>query len=156
MSSSSSSCTNLIISCPGFTAVSTFMPSAFSFTLLVNSLATLKFTSASRSARRTSFMVSATLISVIFPSPFKILNERSSLSLKFSNIFLSLYFWLQRYDFFSRKPTCLCFFFIPSAKIAVALPFPSSFLQFSLVLIFLDSPSFSILIQHQKLLFSLL
>ena len=48
------------------------------------------------------------------------------------------------------------FFFIPSAKIAVALPFPSSFLQFTLVLIFQDSPSYSILIQHQKLLFSLL
>lgn len=45
------------------------------------------------------------------------------------------------------------FFFIPSAKIDVALPFPSSFLQFTLVLIFQDSPSFSILIQHQKLLF---
>lgn len=47
-------------------------------------------------------------------------------------------------------------FFIPSAKIAVALPFPSSFLQFTLVLIFQDSPSFSILIQHQKLLYPLL
>ena len=35
---------------------------------------------------RTSFRVSATLISVILPSPFKILNDLSSLSLKLSNI----------------------------------------------------------------------
>ena len=39
-----------------------------------------------KSALRTSFRVSATLISVILPSPFKILNDLSSLSLKLSNI----------------------------------------------------------------------
>ena len=86
ISCASSSCTILTMSCPGLTAVRTFMPRAFFLTVSVNDLATLKLTSASSSARRTSFIVSATLISVIRPSPFSILNERSSLSLKFSNI----------------------------------------------------------------------
>lgn len=90
MKSASSSWTILTIICCGFTAVRTFCPMALTFTLSQKSLATRKLTSASSSALRMSFSVSATLISVILPSPFRILKDLSSLSCKLSNIFSSL------------------------------------------------------------------
>src|SRR5450432_1945824 len=67
-------------------ALITFSPTALSFILSVNSLAILKFTSASISALRISFIVAAILSSVILASPFNDLNADSSLSLNDSNI----------------------------------------------------------------------
>ena len=61
----SSSWQILTINCPGETAFRTSRPNAFSFTVFVKFFAVLKLTSASNKARRTSFNVSATLISVI-------------------------------------------------------------------------------------------
>src|SRR5258707_764479 len=68
------------------TAVRTLLPNAFSRTVSVNSLAILKLTSASISARRISLTVAAMFSSVIRPSPFICLNADSSRSDKFSNM----------------------------------------------------------------------
>ena len=67
INSVNSSLTILTINCPGWSVVNTFCPKAFCLTLLVNSLAILKLTSASNKALLTSFRVSATLTSVILP-----------------------------------------------------------------------------------------
>ncbi len=89
----SSSCTILTINSLGFTDVSTSIPMALALTCSVKVFAVLKFTSASSNALRTSFSVSATLISVIFPCPFSILKDRSNLSLKLSNISIFFVFY---------------------------------------------------------------
>ena len=59
---------------------------ALFLTLIVNSFAVLKFTSASSKALLTSFNVSATLISVIFPCPLRTFKAELSLSVKLLNI----------------------------------------------------------------------
>ena len=83
----SSSWTILTIIWDGLTDFNTSWPSAIFLTLSVNCFAILKLTSASRRALLTSLRVSAIFISEILPCPFKILNDFSSLSLKFSNIY---------------------------------------------------------------------
>ena len=87
INSVNSSLTNFTINCPGFNVVNTSCPKAFCCTLLVKSLAILKLTSASNKALRTSFSVSATLTSVIFPCPLSVCNALSNFSLKLLNMY---------------------------------------------------------------------
>ena len=64
----------------------TSSPRAFSFTLEINCFVTLKLTSASSSAIRTSRNDSETLVSEIFPSPRRFLKVFCSFSLRDSNM----------------------------------------------------------------------
>ena len=66
----------------GLTAVSTFCPSAFSFTRAMKSRTTGKATSASSRAMRTSRNMSATLLSVMRAWPLMCLTRRESLSVR--------------------------------------------------------------------------
>ena len=97
ISSVNSSLTILTISWPGWRLVNTFWPIAFSFTRLVNSLAILKFTSASNNALLTSLRVSATFISVILPCPFRSLKAVSSLLLSYQT---SIWFYGNKFTVF--------------------------------------------------------
>src|SRR5712691_11273506 len=82
----SSSRTTLVTCCAGENAVSTSSPTAFSRTRLVNSLTTLKWTSASRSATRISFSAFSMCHALRLASPRRVLKTRSILSCRLSNI----------------------------------------------------------------------
>ena len=71
---------------PGVTEVSTSEPMAFSLTAFTKSRVTLKFTSASRNARRTSRSDSATFSSVSLPCPRRFLRVDSRESVSCENI----------------------------------------------------------------------
>ena len=82
----SSSWTIFTICWPGVILLSTCCPRAFPSTDFIKSLTTLKFTSASRRAKRTSFRPSWIFFSVSFPALLSFENTDSSLFVKFSNI----------------------------------------------------------------------
>lgn len=69
ISSVSSSFTTLMTCCPGVRLFITSCPTARSLTFFTKSFTTLKLTSASRSAKRTSRIMSLTSCSVTFPFP---------------------------------------------------------------------------------------
>src|SRR5713226_5637282 len=81
-----SSRTTFVTCCAGENAVSTSSPTAFSRTRLVNSLTTLKWTSASRSATRISFSAFSMCHALRLASPRRVLKTRSILSCRLSNI----------------------------------------------------------------------
>jgi len=91
INSTNSSWQIFTINWDGETDFKTSRPSAFSFTVFVKSFAVLKLTSASNKARRTSFNVSATFISVICPWPLRTLNALSNFSVRFSNMVIEFY-----------------------------------------------------------------
>ena len=86
MSSVSSSLTILMTTCDGVSDSMTSCPIALSVTRLTKSFTTLKFTSASKRAIRTSFMAALTSSSVSLPCPLSFLNVSCSLSAKPSKI----------------------------------------------------------------------
>ncbi len=82
----SSSRTTLMTISAGDSEVITSVPMALARMCSIRSLTTLKFTSASSSARRISFRASSMFSSVRLPWPRRFLNARCSLSVRFSNI----------------------------------------------------------------------
>ena len=85
ISLSISSLTILITICPGLRPFKTSSPTARSLTALINCFTTLKLTSASNSARLTSFIASLTSASVNEPLLRSFLNAFCNLSDKLSN-----------------------------------------------------------------------
>ena len=85
MSLISSSLTILTTCCPGVRDSSTSAPTARSSMLFTNCLTTLKFTSASRSAMRTSLSAAFVSASLSFPLPRRSRNTRCNFSVKLSN-----------------------------------------------------------------------
>ncbi|MNE22094.1 hypothetical protein D3C80_1152830 [compost metagenome] len=90
ISSVSSLLTMSMMTMPGVKLSITSLPTDFSFTLDTKSLTTLKLTSASRSARRTSRMASFTSSSDTFPLPRSLLNTFCNLPVKPSNAICGL------------------------------------------------------------------
>ena len=76
----------LMTCCPGWMLRITSWPIAFFRTSSINCPTTLKLTSASNKASRTSRNESATLVSLILPMPRRFLKICCSLSVKASNI----------------------------------------------------------------------
>ncbi len=91
ITSTSSSWIILTICCPGVTDVRTSFPIAFSFTAFTKSRVTLKLTSASRKARRTSRSESATFSSVRVPCPRRFFSVDSRDSVNCENIIMRKY-----------------------------------------------------------------
>ena len=86
----SSSLTILTICSAGERAVATWEPMAFSRMCSTVSLTTSRLTSDSRRARRISRRASAMFSSVMVPWPRRVLKERWSLSLRFSNMMVCI------------------------------------------------------------------
>ena len=74
---------------PGLIDFLTSSPSAFSFTLSINSFTILTFTSASKRHNLISRTISLILSSFITPLDLMLLTARCNLSLKFSNILIT-------------------------------------------------------------------
>src|SRR5688500_5431989 len=81
---------------PGWMLWMTSWPRDFALTRSMKSRATLKLTSASRSAMRTSRRDSATFSSEILPKPRKFLNAVWSLVLNVSNMAIKYVAWVGR------------------------------------------------------------
>src|SRR5271156_543339 len=87
----SSSWTILTICSEGLRAVATFSPMARARMCSMSSLTTARFTSDSRRARRISRRASEMFSSEMVPWPRRVLKERWSLSLRFSNMLVQVY-----------------------------------------------------------------